>query len=370
MRRSPEEAVWRRVRRIYDETRTCTDVSCIGGRYRIRACRHPQYWSPWAEWPAPSSVPRPPGNAPLPGTPPVSGIRRPCGAARPFAGRRRIAAGPGCPDEELRRTPVGPGRRRPGGSPCGRRPARAACPAVRSRPAGSGQSGAGQEAPRPLQAPLRPGHDSLRPAGAASALARAGRGDRGGDPAPGRRDRALPPGPPGARRAGVQHAQVPDHGRGCRTGHRAGVGAAGRPSDDGGGPPASPVPSRRAAAGRQRAPRRDEPGGSAPRAPRARRADRARASRFRPASCGAPRHRRSRPGPGLDRAPEQAALRPRLYRRDGPLAGYSAVRGVHLAGAPRTATAGPECGGPRRAGAGQAQARGAVGVRRGWKRRP
>ena len=53
MRQSPEQAAWHRVRYFYDGTRTYTDVSCNGCRYRIKACRHPQYCSPWAQWPAP-----------------------------------------------------------------------------------------------------------------------------------------------------------------------------------------------------------------------------------------------------------------------------------------------------------------------------
>ena len=54
MRRSPEQAAWHRVRYFYDDTRsTYTTVSCSGCRYRIKACRHPEYCSPWARWPAP-----------------------------------------------------------------------------------------------------------------------------------------------------------------------------------------------------------------------------------------------------------------------------------------------------------------------------
>ena len=54
MRQSPEQAAWRRVLYIYDDARsTYTAASCSGCRYRIKACRHPQYCSPWARWPAP-----------------------------------------------------------------------------------------------------------------------------------------------------------------------------------------------------------------------------------------------------------------------------------------------------------------------------
>ena len=51
----------------------------------------------------------------------------------------------------------------------------------------------------------------------------------------------------------------------------------------------------------------------------------------------------SRPGTRARRhfAAEQAALRPRLYRRDGAVAGHPAVRGVRLAGATGAAMAGP-----------------------------
>ena len=77
----------------------------------------------------------------------------------------------------------------------------------------------------------------------------------------------------------------------------AAVGAAGRCALDGRGPGAAPIPSRRAAAGRPRAARRDEPGGSAPRAPGVCDADRARVSRFRTAARRASRHRGSRPSP-------------------------------------------------------------------------
>ena len=54
MRQSPETAAWHRVRYVYDDARsTYTVASCSGCRYRIKACRHPQYCSPWALWPAP-----------------------------------------------------------------------------------------------------------------------------------------------------------------------------------------------------------------------------------------------------------------------------------------------------------------------------
>ena len=90
--------------------------------------------------------------------------------------------------------------------------------------AGGGPVRAGAHVPRTLQATVRSGRARVRVRGARPAVAGAGDGDRGGDPAAGRRERAVPPGQAGARRTDFRDAEVPHHGRGCRAGYRGDVG--------------------------------------------------------------------------------------------------------------------------------------------------
>ena len=52
MRRAPGDARWRRLIYVWDPARGAAAAGpCDGCRYRIIACRHPEYCSPWSHWP-------------------------------------------------------------------------------------------------------------------------------------------------------------------------------------------------------------------------------------------------------------------------------------------------------------------------------